>query len=334
MSIEKDKKIKPILIVGLPRSGTTWQFNVMRKAHGIHALLEPDNEKLNPFAIIGKESLHRFPQNPNKDNLEHHYHFWLQIFSGGWKDGVSKNFINRCLLIAGQVEFIIQNKCDFTIPENNLISYKASKINYVSFFNLKVIKKYEKYLNNFTTDRVLVKSVHCLRQLDWIKENFNPNIVLLTRGLKNLIASYLRLKLPDALRGISTMIDIQEKVEEIISYEKDKNYIIFHMIVIQACELTYHLIKFHKNNADTKLFKHEEVCINPTNHFQKLFESLDLTWNSDLENYLNDVNKKGSKRKAVRLVRNEKVRYKDDLNIKQIEIIERYGLLYKLENYL
>ncbi|MDH4168684.1 MAG: sulfotransferase [Acidimicrobiia bacterium] len=51
---------RPMLLVGLPRSGTTWVARSLESAGSVDLVLEPDNEGFHPLAYGYKRS-HRFP---------------------------------------------------------------------------------------------------------------------------------------------------------------------------------------------------------------------------------------------------------------------------------
>jgi hypothetical protein len=50
-----------ILVIGPPRSGTTWVEQVLGRATSARVVHEPDNETCNPFALRAKTPLGRFP---------------------------------------------------------------------------------------------------------------------------------------------------------------------------------------------------------------------------------------------------------------------------------
>ena len=51
----------PIVIAGLPRSGTTWTMRVLATSPQTTRILEPDNEDKYPAAIHAKRKMGRYP---------------------------------------------------------------------------------------------------------------------------------------------------------------------------------------------------------------------------------------------------------------------------------
>ena len=66
----------PILIVGLPRSGTTWVGEVLSSARNTYYVFEPDNEGLSPLAWLCKKDIHRFPYLVAKDESADYHLLW------------------------------------------------------------------------------------------------------------------------------------------------------------------------------------------------------------------------------------------------------------------
>src|SRR5262245_13023972 len=73
---------QPILIVGLPRSGTTWVGEVFSSAHNTRYIFEPDNEGLSPLAWLYKKDIHRFPYLTSKDRSVGYHQLWRTVVSG------------------------------------------------------------------------------------------------------------------------------------------------------------------------------------------------------------------------------------------------------------
>ena len=167
----------------------------------------------------------------------------------------------------------------------------------------------------------------------WLKNNFNPQFVIIIRKLRNMIASFLRLRLADALRGIDASPFYKDEVNNYYNKAKDDEIKIFHKIVIQACELTNQLLNFNNKYSDTILVKHEEACLNPKQHYMNLYKMVNLKWNKPVENYIINENKEGSGFNPQRLAKYEQIRYKDQLSKEYLEIISNYANIYDLAEY-
>ena len=79
-SIPENKR--PILIVGLPRSGTTWIGQVLSSADRVEYVYEPDNERRSVLAWICKSEMHRFPYFTAGDVTMPYDVLWRAILTG------------------------------------------------------------------------------------------------------------------------------------------------------------------------------------------------------------------------------------------------------------
>ena len=76
-----------ILILGTPRSGTTWLFEVLSGAPGVTAVMEPDNEKVSFLGRYYKPHLPRFPTLQPGDEDATYLALWQQAMEsplGSW----------------------------------------------------------------------------------------------------------------------------------------------------------------------------------------------------------------------------------------------------------
>lgn len=326
---------RPILIVGLPRSGTSWQFNVLSQSTTLYPIFEPDNRKINPFSHYYLEDNHRFPVDGGNNELFMNY-LWLNIFTAKWKEG----YIHRVLKFLylknnDSMEYNIQKYCGYKIPKNDMIRYLEYNFSQIILPNKYIIKIFEYFSKiNIKNKIPLIKSVHCIRQLNWMQKNYNPKIVIITRKLPNLIASFLRLKMPDSLRGISASPLFRNKVDKIIKNDNEQNDFIFHSIIIQACELLTDLLSYHNLKNDSLLVNHEKACENPVFHYKNLFSDLNLTWNNSIEKYIEGENKTGDGFIPQRRAEDEQIRYKDQLSHSQLNLIKEYAEVYNLGSYI
>src|SRR5581483_1257337 len=72
-----------ILVIGPPRSGTTWVEQVLGRAAGARVVHEPDNETCSPFALRAKATLGRFPVLAAGDRAPlAYFELWSRAFEG------------------------------------------------------------------------------------------------------------------------------------------------------------------------------------------------------------------------------------------------------------
>ena len=242
----------------------------MSHSSELYPIFEPDNRKINSYSNYFLGNNHRFPIDGG-NNLNSMNYMWDRIFNGGWKHGFSNRILKYLFLRNEQyIEYNIQKYSNRKISNNSLINYKFDS-NFKSIVPQNIISIFDKIFQHKEKNKtILIKSVHCIRQLNWISQHFNPKIIIIIRKLPNLIASYLRLKLNDSYRGISNSSDLDIKLKNITSDSNIKDFELFKQITTQACELMCILKNYHLSNKNSILINHEEACLNPTMHFENL----------------------------------------------------------------
>src|SRR3974390_1628017 len=78
-----DHRPPPIVIVGLPRSGTTWTLRVLGTSPGAIKTLEPDHEEKFAAAIHAKRKLGRYPSLEPGQRAAAYRSLWEWILAGG-----------------------------------------------------------------------------------------------------------------------------------------------------------------------------------------------------------------------------------------------------------
>src|SRR5664280_440589 len=87
--------LRPILLAGMPRSGSTWTMRALATDPSILMVNEPDNEGRQPTAIWAKRHLGRYPDLERGQDDERYRRLWT------WALGGART--NRRLLGAGKV---------------------------------------------------------------------------------------------------------------------------------------------------------------------------------------------------------------------------------------
>jgi hypothetical protein len=326
----------PVLIVGIPRSGTTWQFNTLCQAPDVVPVFEPDNEALNPFAIYYKHGQHRFPSVPSILDNKRQEQFWSIVFQGGWNYNLFYRMIKAVYLRDfRRIEKEIESTSGQIIQSNDLIEFIDDLRLVKSVPGPWLLKKTDRLLRQSTHGkRVIVKSVHCARQLAWINQIFEPVIVIILRRLPNLIASYFRLKLNDSVRGIEASSHYASEVYQLFQKTTSIEEQLLHKMIIQACELTRSLIDFKEMVPQARLIQHEEACLDPEAHFKDLYQQLSFQWSQDVAQQIVLANKPGSGFTPMRNAAEEQNRFSDVLSNEHLELIGSYAQIYGLVGYI
>lgn len=74
------QSVKPVLVVGVPRSGSTWTARVLSQAPNAAYIHEPDNEFNNILGCYAKKDLSRFPYLKATSMDRAYYNLWKNVF--------------------------------------------------------------------------------------------------------------------------------------------------------------------------------------------------------------------------------------------------------------
>ena len=198
--LERFIHTKPILILGVPRSGTTWTSRVLALSPNMCLIHEPDNEKNNIVAAFAKRNRHRMPYlNENTDD-KRIYKFWHYVMNKSYLPASST--INHTYLKIIELSHHVFGK-DFI--------FKSFSSNYLKTHADEPISEKPSPLSATSKNmrRRIIKSVHAGLSMAFLTEHFDPQIILVFRHPANIITSYLRLRLPDADRKVFKQTELQ-----------------------------------------------------------------------------------------------------------------------------
>jgi len=329
--------MKPILVCGIPRSGTTWLGQILSQSPNVNYVHEPDDEKKYFSAFKLKENMHRFPYLTRKDKNIYYKKLWFNAFWGQERvrpmdrnDYLYKILKKLFFLSPCSIEKDICRKCNMSKSyffkknkkerENkNIIIIKKKILSYFTFLF---------FLNNFhhhKGNRNIVKSVHSILALDWIQHNFDVDIVIILRHPANVISSYIKMKFNDSIRNIFSqkrlISDYFVSYDDIIN-NKNTNTIIERMTM--QIGAFYHIIqKQMQSNPNWIIIKHEDLCKNPFDMSMDIYEKLNLKWDQNVENYIEKHNKKGEGMEINRIAINQITKYNKLLKKEQIHKISK-----------
>ena len=314
---------RPIVISGIPRSGSSWVGRVLSQASNTQYIHEPDNEKKKIIPLLLKKNVHRFPafEGGMKDSF--YYLLWKKSLLGGYS-----NFSKLVTLIfkpKSNYENYIKYKCNnhfndiYSIADSLLLSI-LGKIIHISLF-WKRAKR-----------RVIVKSVHSVLSIDWLMNTFNIRLVVLVRHPANVIASYLKMNMSDADREVKVPEIGQNHIKEYIMERNLRDDKLGRM-AIQVCSFYKYIELMTNKHSQIKLIKHEDLCQDPVGKFKDLFSYLNLNWSKKVEDFLNEKNRLGDGYKISRIASKEADKYKKNLSLEQIKKIEEICLNFNLELY-
>jgi len=318
---------KPILVAGIPRTGSSWFAEILAKADNAIYLHEPDNEKLNFSAWNLKKNLHRYPYLRKDRKSADYLKLWEEIFSNG-KTRFYNNEAEAFQLEPHYVEYQIGKKCKLvheTFFKNNCGGRFTTPF-FIS--RLKELLRVAIYQDTFrqrkrTDKRLIIKSVHCILALEWLCHNFDIDIVVIVRRPANIIASCLELKLPDSMRNIFSQRQLIEDYFKHIDPDRLTTQSIIQAMAVQIGAF-YYILEQQQKNYDWIIVKHEDMCTDTQIMCKTVFDKLGLSWNKGVEKHIARHDDQGSGFNTFRLAESLPDKYRLSFSPGEIEEIKKY----------
>lgn len=335
---------RPILITGLPRSGTTWIGEVMSSDPDIRYYYEPDNEKVNSYACYFKRDVHRFPFRLEGCEQDDYYLLWKNAFAGmPFKKLNTLLFKFAYKAIVPHIEASIGGKVGFVYTCKGMkdISPGAWKQPFSQArhpFLTATANLFVRRRPHFSNRQILIKSVHSPLCLKWIDINFKPKIVVVLRNPFALYASYKRLFMPDAFRNILVQQDFQSFVKSRLGVCCSPPNGINEEAIFQILLIYKVLANQLHENGHWYFVSHDRLCFNPLEEYQALYAHLGLRLGAKVEEKLDNLNTSGGDFVPKRISRDQPMKWKKELAQKEVDLIEFWmtelGVKKFIENYV
>jgi hypothetical protein len=297
-----------ILVVGLPRSGTTWVGRALGAAAGTRAVGEPDNEDNFAYALKAKRGLGRYPiVLPGERPPAAYEALWDGAFAGGRAVTGPVTALSDGLHALAKSRTSVHESAGWAAPRRAALATSVAL---------------SRPCRPAAARHVVVKSVFAPFALRWVCERWAPRVVLVTRSSLNTVASWLRLGwdpplldhpvlgwpavdrdllarlLPD--RAIPPMPPTSDQVRRLA----------WELGVLDAA-----LLDAVDRLPDAVVVRHADLCADPLPGFRRLYDELGLEWTDRSTAYLEESNTDGSGTYDTRRVAgNEAVRWRGDLS--------------------
>jgi hypothetical protein len=297
---------RPVAIVGLPRSGSTWTLRALASAAGTSAILEPDNEDKYPASIHAKRKLGRYPVLRPGDEAPAYRKLWEWILRGATEDRRSR--LARHLLGPGAVGRIHQGRPD---PVTWLAATVARD------------PRSHPTQGGRSGPRIVAKSIHTQLSVEWLADEFDIDVLLLLRHPANVLASWMETNVKDARNStLETRPEIRARFLEPWGVPLPGPDPVERMswrigLLVAAIE------EAASRHPEWHLRTHEQLCTDPLSEFRRLYADLDLEWGSPAEAFLEEHNTPGSGFAVNRIASEQSDSWQRRLNDHQVATLRR-----------
>jgi Sulfotransferase family len=274
-----------ILIVGVPRSGTTWFGRVLAATENTEYLGEPDNPLKSPFALQTSRRLGigHYPLLTAEASAPEYERLWAHALGLAHAGGLSplrRRASGRLFdrFSPHQLRAAVQSDT-LTLPLRIVERLAAPEEASASSRNL------------------IVKSVYAPLSVEWIARHFPLRIAIVLRNPLSILSSWAELKWLGRPGN-----DVLDQVDDGIQEELTRRWSIPHapvgapvmaraawMVAAFTCALTDAAAR----NPDWTVVTHEDLCEAPSERYPVVASALGLTWGARADGVLGDMNRPG-----------------------------------------
>ncbi len=307
---------RPIVICGLPRSGTTWTLQTLASSPEAHRTFEPDNEEWHPAAIHAKHRLGRYPALVQHEVSKPYRRLWEWIFHGAHENHRSDLALR--LLYPGRKTRSFDDRLD---PMGRMAGFIARDP-----LPTRGTRREE-------PQRVIAKSIHAQLALEWLASEFEFDLLVLLRHPANVLASWLGMNLKDSHnRALENHPVVRARYLEPWGVPLPGADQIERMCW-KIGLLTAALETAISRNPTWHVRVHEELCIDPLAQFRSLFDEMELEWTDATERYLLKHDLPGSGFTVNRNARSLPSAWQNKLDESQVKTLRRMLDLFPISRW-
>ncbi|MDQ3985598.1 MAG: sulfotransferase [Actinomycetota bacterium] len=306
--MSKSLRPAPILVIGPPRSATTWVGNVLSAAPGAVSVHEPDNETQIPFAVKAKWGLGRFPVlGPSDDAPPDYERLWSAAFEASTYRKTPNWYLAKLILKR-------------TGTPQQRAAYCAGSDPHFST-GLKTVRALAPTPGPARPElRPVVKTVNAILSLEWILKRWDPKVVAVLRHPFEVVASWRELGWRDCNLDKDERV-LKRHVAHLDASQPGPDWSPLQRVAWQVGLLFSVLMDMAEREGGFMLASHEELCIDPRLQFRSLYQALDLDWSEDVDAVIDASNRPGTGTTAARIASQQVGRWRKRLQPDEVQQI-------------
>lgn len=263
---------RPVLVAGIPRSGTTWTGQVLAHAHGSPLRHEPDNEKQHLAALRAKRGLGRFPVLGPGESAPAYERLWRRAFSG-----VSEPRSRRSAVATRLWSKASLDEREAAVSGRLTLDLRLARA---------LAGCQSPPAGNGDGGYVVVKSVHVPLALEWVGDRFPAaRIVVVLRHPASVLSSWREMGLADQDRALDRHPVVRDCLLPAWGVSPPGGDALSRA-AWHVCLLTAALLHSAARHPEWLLVEHEDLCRRPVARFAVLSAELGMTWSERAEQYL------------------------------------------------
>jgi len=275
-----------VLVVGVPRSGTTWVGSVLAAALETKLLDEPDNHFVAPYAFKAKRRLGQgnYPRLRIGDEAPQYESLWRYAFALKTRTASrissrARHRLSRVLLQREQPDHVNRTLMRKKRPHAGLraAEWLASPEQ-----------------PQRESDTVVVKSVYAALSLEWVTALCTPLVVVVLRNPLNVLSSWFELNWlwNDVLETLASPI-IEELAARYRVPLPSEDWSRIERAAWLSGALTSVLADLGDEPGARTVLTHEWLCRTPREGFRAVVDGFGLEWNPQADRLLAELNRPG-----------------------------------------
>jgi len=250
--------IKPILVTGSPRSGTTWVGHILTTSSQLYYIHEPFNPDFRPGSGICNVK------------FKHHQTYITQANEGGYYRPIRQMVEGKYSLTTGILA------CRSTGDIRKVWNQK---------------KKFQEYHRRHMLP--LIKDPVALMSAGWLGSRFDIHVVIMIRHPAAFVASMKRFNWgfdPSrwALSQRLLLRDYLSPIEDELKTLRDSKSDIIDQTALLWKVLYFVVLKYKKEYPEWIYLRHEDLSCDPLSYFEQLFKTLGLEFTDEVQGRIDE----------------------------------------------
>jgi Sulfotransferase family len=272
-----------VLVVGLPRSGTTWIASMLAQAEDAVLVMEPDNQFTVPFALRAKRGLPGgfYTALAPADQAPAYEALWRQAFG---ERGTGYSRVERLRRAAAQRVF-------------DRAGEEAAR---ESFTRARGVSPWLRAAERLAVperpaalaEATVAKSVYATQAVEWLAARLDVQVVVVLRDLRNLLSSWVALGWVEAdeLAASDPALLARRRGVPPVPAGGSRLARLTWLLALLARALD----ETARAHPEWHVARHEEVAARPAERFRELAGGLGLRWGAAADEALAASDRPGS----------------------------------------
>jgi hypothetical protein len=266
-----------LLIVGVPRSGTTWLARVLGACEETAVLTEPDNALKFPFAVRKRSAAGGYyPALAPGDAHKTMERLWAAALGEPWRRETRPEKLRR-----HAAQALFRKVTEQQIRAAFMMSpHLAPRLRLAALLAVPARPQPARNL--------VVKTVQAARLMEWLGARTSAQVILSRRDLRNVISSWLELGWVEEgsrnaleVSDLSSLLQVAQSLGVPAPPPDPLERTSWLIGILQRS-----LDEAASRNPDWVVVSHEELCVDPAAKFPALAAQIGLEWSSRAEQVL------------------------------------------------